>query len=341
MCNTPITLRDGQKVACRNCELCIRNRVDDYVGRAMAESQAWKHTHSVTLTYSEDDARSAVLYYPDVQNMLKKLRKVAPVRFMAAGEYGSLNGRAHWHVILFSDHQFFDRLDWRFDWEYWPHGLSYAQRPDFGGLRYALKYAVKDQHDKASSRCFQFSKKPILGHDFVRRMAVDLAETGLPINAPSYSFLGVRSRGGKHREFWLHGVGRDLLISTYVGAFIDRWGRDPPETDFLWRYQQKATRQWVEGEEADAALAANGPPTVDESTGFISFQQSGRRWTLVLSPGWSYEPHAATLNNGISKWPVGGPVNDLLSNLKSRRVSWDNRVELSRLLRDRLESGRG
>jgi hypothetical protein len=108
MCINPILLPNGEVVACRNCWQCTASKVDDWVGRCIAESKSAQRTFSVTLTYGRDKAgnvdhhRAAVLTYSDVQKYFKRLRESGYiVRYFAVGEYGKEKGRAHWHLILF------------------------------------------------------------------------------------------------------------------------------------------------------------------------------------------------------------------------------------------------
>ena len=109
MCINPNKIADKGFVACRQCWQCREHKVDDWVGRNIAESQTAKAASVVSLTYGRDRStgdvdhmQAAVLTYSDVQKMLKHLRVDGyPVRYFVAGEYGSRNGRAHWHVILY------------------------------------------------------------------------------------------------------------------------------------------------------------------------------------------------------------------------------------------------
>ena len=85
MCITPNKLDDGTEVACRKCKLCNRNRVNDLVGRCIAESRYSKKTYAVTLTYANDAGVNAVtLVFKDVQDFLKRLRKRFDVRYFVA-----------------------------------------------------------------------------------------------------------------------------------------------------------------------------------------------------------------------------------------------------------------
>lgn len=108
MCVAPNQLPDGTAVACRECWQCRERKVDDWVGRCIAESKTALRTFSITLTYGRDEVgnvdhlNAALLTYSDVQLYFKRLRKSGyVVRYFAVGEYGSAKGRAHWHLIVF------------------------------------------------------------------------------------------------------------------------------------------------------------------------------------------------------------------------------------------------
>lgn len=233
MCISPSQLPDGTLVACRHCALCQRNRVDDLVGRCLAEADTATRAFSVTLTYSGNGPETVVLRYSDVQLFLKRLRKDGfKVRYICAGEYGSKSGRAHWHIVLFFYGKIPDvDLNTRFDWSYWPHGFSYFQSPDEGGMRYVLKYALKDQ-DKSGVRRLSMSKKPPLGYDFFMRLADDIVERGLPVRSPSYAFSSSVKKGGVAREYWLQGRMRELFLDRYQLMWGLVHGGEPPQSDF-------------------------------------------------------------------------------------------------------------
>ena len=177
-----LQLTYGKSVPCRSCWQCRENRVNDLVGRCIAETQHCTASYAVTFTYREGEAGAALLLYCDFQLFLKRLRRAGyPVRYIVAGEYGTEKGRAHWHAVLF----FSDKsppivphtpndtheitLDATFHWKFWPHGFVFFQRPSgdsMASLRYAMKYALKDQHQRSSRNHLMMSKKPILGHRF-------------------------------------------------------------------------------------------------------------------------------------------------------------------------------
>ena len=165
MCLSPLKISDVGWVACRECWQCRERKVDDWVGRNIAESKTAKAAHVVTLTYGEDPRiggidhiRAALLTYSDVQKYLKRLRGDGyPVRYFVVGEYGSVKGRAHWHIVLYwqaavPEHRHREN----FMQKHWPHGWSYWDEVSPSAIRYACKYLQKvsrTMHGKASARC--------------------------------------------------------------------------------------------------------------------------------------------------------------------------------------------
>lgn len=106
------------------CGQCIGCRLDysrQWANRLVLESQFHDDAYFITLTYNdahlptnhridEDTGELievATLVKSDLQKFLKRLRKHYPdcnLRFYAAGEYGDLHCRPHYHVIVFGLH---------------------------------------------------------------------------------------------------------------------------------------------------------------------------------------------------------------------------------------------
>ena len=87
--------------ACGTCSGCRHHKHESVISKALAECQSAACVISMTLTYA-CDFKGEWLDYSDVETMLKRLRKDGyKLRKLSAGEYGSKNGRAHWHVVLF------------------------------------------------------------------------------------------------------------------------------------------------------------------------------------------------------------------------------------------------
>lgn len=260
MCITPNRIAVGysdfpitREVACRKCWQCCENRVNDYVGRAIAESLHTDKTLSITLTYGGGDTPdSVVLVYKHVQLFIKSLRNDGyKVRYMVAGEYGSGKGRSHWHVILFFNGKVPKNInaneakesvlaysigqklvpmsdivistkyaDHRFAWKHWPHGFVHVEEPSYKAFRYVLKYVLKDTDLQTSVGHFSISKKPPLGDAYFREYAARHANAGTHPDGFNYSFNDEFDALGKRRKFYMQGVTRENFIKYYEEEWL-------------------------------------------------------------------------------------------------------------------------
>lgn len=237
MCIAPNVLANGTITACHKCWQCIEQAVNDWVGRNIAESKTSIESHCVTLTYGRDDggrvdhARSAILTYSDVKNMLKKLRNHGlPVRYFITGEYGSKKGRAHWHAVLHWKERVpeFTRAN-RFMFPHWEHGHTNWKSATAPMIRYNCKYILKDYADGAGQTSLpRMSKKPPLGHDYFCQLAERYVDNGLSPQDLSYRFRGVnrRTKAGNFEEidFRL----RDVSADNFLNHFVRTWEQRRP-----------------------------------------------------------------------------------------------------------------
>lgn len=232
MCSNPITKGDIT-FACTSCNDCITARINGWVARAMAEKATSNHCYVLALTYGSDTQQqkdgAAVFRYKDIKDLMKNIRRQAEyhlkakqeVKFMVCGELGSMKGRVHWHIVLFTSFDLLTLGDWysfvskkpvtekkdkittnpnrakRLTWSMWKMGLLTVQIPDQGGMMYALKYALKDQFslhkskgtmretkgEQYASGYFRMSKKPPLGANYVARLLSRLREKGAVLPA--------------------------------------------------------------------------------------------------------------------------------------------------------------
>lgn len=270
MCLNPVKIADVGFVSCRECWQCRERKVDDWVGRNIAEGKTAKAAHVVTLTYGEDrqtggidHLRAAILTYSDVQKYLKYLRVDGyPVRYFVVGEYGSLKGRAHWHIVLYwQDAVPEHRLRENFMQKHWPHGLSYWDAVSPQAIRYACKYLQKDPHDPAKQGFGPMpSKKPPLGDAYFRDLAHRYVDAGLAPQDLFYSFEDVRrvSRYASAKTARaLHDaarpikfVMRDKTADNFCRYFVEGWREryrdEPPASEPIWAYLDKGLRDYVE-----------------------------------------------------------------------------------------------
>ncbi|MBB4952252.1 hypothetical protein H4S14_000294 [Agrobacterium vitis] len=260
MCINPVKISDIGVVACRVCWQCRETKVDDWVGRNIAESKTATASHVVTLTYGQDmttgdtdHIRASVLTYSDVQKYLKYLRSDGfPVRYFVVGEYGSMKGRAHWHIILYWQDSVPDHvLRENFIEKHWPHGWSYWDKSTPEAVRYACKYLLKDAADEEKQGWGPMvSKKPPLGHEYFKRLAHEYLEAGLSPQTLFYTFTDVsrvpRSlRAKTHKQFrgaakpvqfrMTHKTAENFL-EYFVGIWRERHDDDPPRSEIIWAY---------------------------------------------------------------------------------------------------------
>jgi len=119
MCLTPLVLNrdkfDERTVPCNRCERCYARRASGWSFRLMQQDKVSISAHFVTLTYDTShipisDNGFTTLSPRDLQLFFKRLRKYhfqvgdrdRSVKYYAAGEYGSIGKRPHYHVILFN-----------------------------------------------------------------------------------------------------------------------------------------------------------------------------------------------------------------------------------------------
>lgn len=241
MCVTPQAFWSDRKQAfvparCRKCWRCKMSKTNDLIGRALVEKQTAKMTMALTLTYGGDTVNSCVLVYKDFQDFMKRVRKkYGKTRFMVGGEYGSENGRAHWHCALFF-YENYPELPIEQDyveWPTWGQGFVYRQHVDFSGFYYIMKYYHKDEDAIVSLNKWQTSTDQPIGYQGIMDMADRYIEDGIVPYDWTYQLSSCRKRTGELRKFYLEGVIKDQFYDRFYTGFVERWGREPKINQFL------------------------------------------------------------------------------------------------------------
>lgn len=102
------------QVPCGRCMGCRLEYARQWAMRCVHEASLHDENCFITLTYDRDHVPvDGSLKVRDFQLFMKRLRKAFPdkrIRFFHCGEYGELNGRPHYHAILFG----FNFDDWVF-----------------------------------------------------------------------------------------------------------------------------------------------------------------------------------------------------------------------------------
>ena len=108
-----------RQVGCGKCSWCRWMIAKSYAVRCELEAREHDQSCFLNLTYAPEHLPSdASLNKKHLQGFIKRLRRHLEyhenkqIRFFGAGEYGSKNGRPHYHVLVFG-HQFEDKYHWR------------------------------------------------------------------------------------------------------------------------------------------------------------------------------------------------------------------------------------
>lgn len=94
----------GTYSKCGCCEVCINEKMNNWVIRNTYEAKRHKRKCFITLTYEDN---SIILVKKDFQDWLKRFRRELEkttgekIRYFEADEYGFLNNRPHAHFIIY------------------------------------------------------------------------------------------------------------------------------------------------------------------------------------------------------------------------------------------------
>lgn len=168
-------------VPCKACVGCLLAYRRQWGIRCLLEKQTRDRACFVTLTYSDE-------HYPEdgsvsvrpMQLAMKRLRKHFPpgsLSYFLSGEYGSLNWRAHYHLVLFGTDFADDRELWRDAGgrrsyrsalleKVWPYGHSEFSDVTLQSAQYVAGYTSKKQHrlvEATADDCFYLRPQPVTG----------------------------------------------------------------------------------------------------------------------------------------------------------------------------------
>lgn len=142
---------------CRRCDSCLQLRRWSWFKRAVTETWAHPKTWFVTLTFrNKSMLTKEVEAYELIKIWIKRTRRRVPyLKYICATEYGSLNGRLHYHLLMHGNAD----LTGRRIRKGWSHGISEAKKLHVDPastlseiangthrqvIKYVLKYIVKD-----------------------------------------------------------------------------------------------------------------------------------------------------------------------------------------------------
>lgn len=304
MCENPGRLPDGTEFACRKCWQCCERRIDDWVGRCLAETKSAVASHSITLTYGRDEhdgtdhLRAAWLTYSDVQKYFKLLRRHGyKFRYLVAGEYGSTKGRAHWHMLMFwyqnnrddgavvPPHELTTTVAKRFHNEYWPHGFQHWEAPTRRSIRYVCKYIQKDVGKDERQANLHMSKKPPLGDAFFKQLAAKYVEQGLAPQSLKYTFADVLDpKTGRRREYYMRETTARNFIEEYKRLWKLHRGGHHPWSEVIAEHDDKTARQVVDPDWQPDRRPKKLPPAAECHGPYSAIDpQTGKRGLLSIA----------------------------------------------------------
>jgi len=142
---------------CGRCPACLKRRAAGWAFRLQQEEKVSDSALFVTLTY---DTRyipitkqgTFTLEKTDIQKFFKRLRwnqkqngllRPLPIKYFAVGEYGSDNGRPHYHTIVFNSSQEDILQSWKDSKKNQPIGNVHFGTVTAASIAYTLKYMLK------------------------------------------------------------------------------------------------------------------------------------------------------------------------------------------------------
>jgi hypothetical protein len=181
-------MRDGWidravDLPCGKCPGCLADRATAWSVRCYHESTLHERSSFVTLTYR--DPAPPRLEKADVQRFFKRLRfKGYRFRYFAAGEYGSITRRPHYHVLFFG-HDWLEGSERAFDSRYYSHahldeawgrGIVQVARCEPASIFYVCGYQLKELGE--SDAFHLASRRPYIGHGWLAAYWDDIARNG-------------------------------------------------------------------------------------------------------------------------------------------------------------------
>lgn len=255
MCQSPsyVWVKRGPKweqtpAPCDRCWSCRENYVSDFVGRCLCEAAVSQVSCTLSLTYATprdpNDQSHRILNPYHFQLFIKRLRRAGhKVRYLAAGEYGDLKSRSHFHVILFFtvlkdikqvDPHLMDRVAFQDDPSIasrfsrqmpnksmchireWPHGhVECDWSMDEKAVRYCTEYLYQDGKKTGWS---SMSKKPPLGFAWFAEKA--RTAVGLEVFPSSFEYLPPGGKPGK--KYLMTGATRRDFLNLITLDRADR-----------------------------------------------------------------------------------------------------------------------
>lgn len=266
--NAPLVDIDGKgfisdpiPIPCGHCSGCRMANAKQWKVRCVLESQEWKYTYFVTLTYADECLPfidgEAVLNIDDLQKFWKRLRKCMDFRYFACGEYGENYARPHYHALIFTNtalkgkllavNHFRSPLIERV----WNLGITEYSIADSASIAYCCGYVEKKQSDPLWNnykvKPFRvMSRKPGLGASYLAKHSI--LDTGKVYgNFGSHSYSSVP-------HYLLSLVEKDRCIDEYKESMQTKGKEYQKKLDCVYDESDPDKRGFLQDKSIDKLL---------------------------------------------------------------------------------------
>lgn len=184
------------RLPCGTCLGCQARRAAEWAERSVHEASCWDHNMFLTLTYDDGHLPFGGSLEPDeLARFFKRLRQYISrggahirrdhrhgLRYIAAGEYGGVTGRPHYHALLFNcgvDDSYRvgkDLFESPTLGALWPFGAHRIGAVTGESAAYVASYQLKGGEfpDGAVPPFMRFSTRPAIGFEWLARYKDDL-----------------------------------------------------------------------------------------------------------------------------------------------------------------------
>lgn len=221
-CISPISLKSqAGLVPCGKCAFCLKKSVEAWITRISHEMEYSSAAHFLTLTYDDQHLPPGHhLVKRDLQDFFRSLRKKNPgIRYFAIGEYGGLNGRPHYHAIVFNitDEDLVN--------DSWPHGFIKGSHVTMGRIRYTVQYVINPAADDREPPFRIMSRRPGIGAGHLTPQMI--AYYRKMQTAVTYDFDNVRSMPRYYRDKVFTDQHLKALVAKKQMEYSDKYGKPP------------------------------------------------------------------------------------------------------------------
>jgi len=213
-------------VPCGKCIPCLISKRQEWTFRLEQEHRVSKSAYFVTLTYDEKHLRSdGSLNKRDLQLYLKRLRKKdeqSRIRYYAVGEYGTVHGRPHYHILLFNSEESQIRSAWT-DSKGGTIGIVHVGRVTGASIAYVIKYMIqKDSYPEGVEKPFAtMSRRYGIGGNYLSDVQIGWHRE----NGACYSLRPGNVKGRLPRfyrdKIWYPGRGREEVSKAAMELTLE------------------------------------------------------------------------------------------------------------------------